>query len=70
LAIDSPLTGLGSKQRFDKIAKSEVDPNDENALKLAERKRLQKLELQRQKALCEKMAKEEELVPPSLPPLT
>ena len=53
------FVGLGSKQKFDKLA-SEEDPNDENALKLAERKRLQRLEIKRQKQLCEIMAKEEE----------
>jgi hypothetical protein len=63
------LPGLGSKQKFDKIAKLEGDPNDENALKLAERKRLQKQEQQRQKLLCEIMAREEECVPLS-PPLS
>lgn len=50
--------GLGAKQKFD-VENAHEDSTDENALKVAERKRLQREELARQKSLCSIMEKEE-----------
>ncbi len=60
IALDPLLCiflGLGTKQKFEKATDNEE--NDENMLKIADAKRIQEIEIARQKVLLDEMAKEE-----------